>query len=543
MHIKKVNIKDYKCFEGKFSIEFSKGVNILVGDNETGKSTILEATNLALTGILNGRYLRNEVSEYLFNRNTVRRYLEEVNSGMNPALPQVVIEVFFEGTDLPLFEGNGNSEKVKHCGVTLKIEFDPEYQSLYEALVSSGDKLETIPIEYYQVTWKSCARQSVTARVIPLKSVLIDSASARYQNGSDVYISRIIRNELDDDDKVHLSQAHRKMKEQFMTNEAVKKINKDIKKKSKVTDKDLHISVDLASQHAWEASLMTYLDEIPFHQIGKGEQCIVKTNLALAHKKAREANVILLEEPENHLSHSMLNKLLSGIADNCEEKQAIISTHSSFVANKLGLEHLLLLSNQKVSRLSDLSKDTFNFFKKLPGYQTLRLLLCRKAILVEGDSDELIVQKAYMEKHNGRLPIQDGIDVISVKLTFKRFLEIAEKIEHPVAVVTDNDKDFEKKVEKKYSDYEEVSCVSIFADKRNDLRTLEPQFVDANTSNLKRLRKVIGISDARYDTAEKVAEYMEGHKTEWALKVFESEESLCYPQYIRDAVSWCNEQQ
>ena len=61
MYVKKVNIRDYKCFEGMFSVEFNNGVNILVGDNETGKSTILEATNLALTGIVNGRYLRNEL--------------------------------------------------------------------------------------------------------------------------------------------------------------------------------------------------------------------------------------------------------------------------------------------------------------------------------------------------------------------------------------------------------------------------------------------------------------------------------------------------
>ena len=43
MNIEKVNIENYKCFDGKFSIEFNQGINILVGDNEAGKSTILEA--------------------------------------------------------------------------------------------------------------------------------------------------------------------------------------------------------------------------------------------------------------------------------------------------------------------------------------------------------------------------------------------------------------------------------------------------------------------------------------------------------------------
>ena len=58
MRIKKVNIENFKCFKGKFSIEFTDGVNILVGNNEAGKSTILEAIHLGLSGVLNGRYLR-----------------------------------------------------------------------------------------------------------------------------------------------------------------------------------------------------------------------------------------------------------------------------------------------------------------------------------------------------------------------------------------------------------------------------------------------------------------------------------------------------
>ncbi len=65
MRISKVNIENYKCFQGEFTLERNPQVNILVGNNESGKSTILEAINLALTGILNGRYLKNELSPSL----------------------------------------------------------------------------------------------------------------------------------------------------------------------------------------------------------------------------------------------------------------------------------------------------------------------------------------------------------------------------------------------------------------------------------------------------------------------------------------------
>jgi len=542
MNIEKVNIENYKCFEGKFSIEFNQGINILVGDNESGKSTILEAINLALTGILGGRYLKNELSQYLFNNKVVNQYIHGIKQGNNPSLPKIVIEVFFSGDEYPLFEGNGNSEKVKKCGIVFKIEFDPDYQPDYEALISDTDNITTIPIEFYRISWKSCAREAVTARSvgIAVKSALIDSASNKYQNGSDIYISRIIRN-LVGSERVQLSQAYRKMKESFMGDASIQAINQKISTESKITEKKLSISVDLSTQNSWETTLMTYLDEIPFHQIGKGEQCIIKTNLALGHQKSQEANLILLEEPENHLSHTKLNELIKSISNGFADKQVIISTHSSFVANKLGLENLLLLNNQKTSRLSDLSKDTFTFFKKLPGYQTLRLLLCRKAVLVEGDSDELIFQKAYMEVHKGHLPIEDGIDVISVKLTFERFLEIAEKIGQPVAVVTDNDHSFENKITKKYKSYKDSKSIKIFADNRNKLNTLEPQFVDANAAQLTNLCTILGIDNSENDTAEKITDYMLKNKTTWALKVFESDKTVQYPAYIKKAVAWCDE--
>jgi len=312
MRISKINIENYKCFQGKFTLELNSQVNILVGNNESGKSTILEAINLTLTGILNGRYLKNELSPYLFNHQTVLDYVQSLSDAdaKKQSPPSICIEVFFDSTDAARFEGNGNSEKTNACGVSLKLEFDPEYQSEYEALIKAGE-LKAIPIEYYRVSWQSFAREAITARSIPIKSVLIDSSSSRYQNGSDVYISRIIHADLEDSDKAAISQEYRKMKEMFGEAEAVKAINEKIKSKSKISDKALSIAVDLATHNSWQTTLMTYLDDIPFHQAGKGEQCIIKTNLALGHKKSQEANLILLEEPENHLSHTRLNQLVT----------------------------------------------------------------------------------------------------------------------------------------------------------------------------------------------------------------------------------------
>lgn len=73
--IQKLKITNFKSFYGTFEIELNRGINIIVGNNESGKSTILEAIHLALTGLYNGRSIRSEMSSYLFNNQAVEEYL------------------------------------------------------------------------------------------------------------------------------------------------------------------------------------------------------------------------------------------------------------------------------------------------------------------------------------------------------------------------------------------------------------------------------------------------------------------------------------
>lgn len=546
MYISKIRIENFKIYKGVFKLNLSSGINIIVGDNEAGKSTILEAIHLALSGMFNGKYLKNDLIQYVFNNEVVSEYLSSLDTTTAIAPPRILIEVYMDGDaeEIASLKGDGNSEKIDAAGISFNIEFDNKYLKEYEELVKLGG-IKTLPIEFYNAFWTTFARDdSVTTRSIPIKSALIDSASHKLQNGSDIYISRIIREFLESHEVVEISQAHRKMKEFFMGDAAIKKINDKISSAAKISDKKVELSVDLSSKNAWENSLMTYLEDVPFHFIGKGEQCIVKTKLALSHRKTKEANIILLEEPENHLSHSKLNQLTSHIKGDTDNKQILISTHSSFVANKLGLRNLILLNNKKTARLDDLSADTQEFFEKLSGYDTLRLILCRKAILVEGDSDELVVQKAYMVSNGGKLPIEEGIEVISVGTSFLRFLEIAKKIDKPVRVVTDNDGNIDA-LKKKYNDYLDNKAHNInihydpIVDDGNlnsngnkfNYNTLEPKLIKAN--GLEKMNSILGKTFADLD---KLQIHMQDNKTECALKVFESPQEIVFPQYILDAI-------
>lgn len=545
MHISKIKIKNFKSYKQQFKLDLHNGLNILVGNNETGKSTILEAIHLALTGMINGKFITGELSEYLFNFETIQEYLESVRSHRPILPPEICIEVFVEGEGLAEFEGDGIGG-VNECGFTLKIALADKYQEDYNVYIAEGE-ITALPIEFYEVNWTTCARDPITPRRIPIKSALIDSSSVRYKNGSDVYISHIIKNHLMPKHKNDLVHAHRRLQAAFLTDGAVASVNEVIKEMAQKheNDKEIKLTIDLSSKDAWESGFMTAVENIPFHHIGKGEQAVIKTKLALEHKKSREASIILLEEPENHLSHAKLNELIFNIENKCNDKQLLISTHSSFVANKLGLEHLILLENKRTIRISELEDTTEKFFKKIPGYDTLRMMLCKKAILVEGDCDELLVQRAYMDKYKGRLPIHDQVDVISVGTSFLRFLQIAEKIGKEVRVVTDNDGKLAD-LKKKYENYlspnkklhinicfdEEVDTGPLAENSGNfNYNTLEPKFVKANS--VLAINKILGGTRSE----DELHLYMKANKTECALKIFETKETLVFPQYILDAIA------
>jgi len=546
--IEKVKIENFKCIKGIFLLDLKSGINILVGNNEAGKSTILEAIHLALSGIFRGKPIRGNLTQYLFNYEVVNQYLESMNNGTPIDAPYILIELYMNGAH-PVLEGDKFSEKTvtgKVSGIGLKIALDEKYKEEYESLVNTGD-LASLPIEYYDVEWYSFARKALTTRSIPIKSSFIDVGFSKFQNGSDVYISRIVQNILDTEEKTKVAQAYRKVKETFSQDPSIAHINSKITGISKLSDKEIELTVDLGSRSTWDGSLITQLDNIPFDFIGKGEQAVVKTDLALSNKKTESSSVILIEEPECHISHTRLNQLLKSIKDSYKDKQIIISTHSSFVSNKLGLDNLILLNQQKTTRFDEL--EAKDFFEKVSGYDTLRLILCKKAILVEGDSDELILQRAYIDNHDGKLPIEDGVDIISVGTSFLRFLEIAERLDMPVRVATDNDGDIEA-LEKKYDEYigkNKKNNIEICYDKNEytgtlmlgkekkkpfNYNTLEPILLRANS-----IKAFNAIFNTNYATEDELHKYMKANKTDCALKIFLFDRKIEYPKYIMEAIS------
>jgi putative ATP-dependent endonuclease of OLD family len=528
MHITKVVIRNYRCLK-EATVDLNAHLNILVGNNECGKSTFLEAVNLALTGLLNGRSNHTEMHSHLFNAEITRNYILSLNETPKPP-PTILIELYLDDVNsLAGLKGQNNSLKQNVPGLKVVIEFNEDFKTEYGAYIADPSLIKSIPVEYYTVRWRNFADNDVTARSIPIKPCFVDASTIRNNNAASRYILDTIKEGLSRKQQVDLALSYRMMKDQFLNERKVADINAFLAaKQGDVSDKTLSISLDTSSRASWEAGIVPHLDDIPMPLVGKGEQNSVKIKLAM--EESAECHLFLIEEAENHLSFSNLNALIKHISDKRADRQLLITTHSSFVLNKLGLESVLLFANGKTLSLKALKKDTKDYFLKLPGYDTLRLILAKRAVLVEGPSDELIVQKAFLMKY-GKMPIEMGVDVISVSsLAFRRFLDIALILKADVDVVTDNDGDIDK-LKSKYADYDGVGDIGIWYDEDISLTTLEPQLVNANGRDL--VNQILGKS---YATDDDLLKHMRDNKTECALKFFETTLAWNVPSYISYAV-------
>ena len=539
MHVEKVHIENFKGYTF-YDLSLDKKINILVGNNESKKSTIVDAINLVLTGHIDNQFLTEErLNPYLFNQEVAQKYITSIKGGETIDPPEIRIELFFpDDLELPEnYEGHENFTTQKHKGIGYEISFNEMLRDSYEDMVSNNRELmDSLPLEYYKIRLYLFSGDEILRTQIPLKSLLIDAVSNNI-NVSNSIITRIIKNDLESEDKLKAKRFFRSIKDKYKDDDIHSLIS------NKIPDKETTASIDPSSRNSWDSHLSVYYKEIPFEYVGKGRQSMMKTDVALRSNKAGEAKVILLEEPENHLSHSNLLNLLSDIEKNLKNKQVVITSHSSFVANKLGLHNLKLLSEGDPVTFKDLDLKTENFFKKLPGYDTLRILLCEKAILVEGDADELILQKAYKDKHK-KIPIMSGIEVISVNNTYKRFTEIAMALKKKVAVVIDADNSAVTKEEfKKKINADSSKLIDVFfevndepqqiSDEKFNHNTLEPLLLKYN--DLEKLNKIF---DTKCETSEDLLLYMRSNKTDCALKIFESDEEIVFPKYIQDAIDF-----
>ena len=538
--IKKLLIKNYKLVEDAI-IEMRPDINIFAGENDSGKSTILEAISIVSTGNLNGRSFEKQIKANLFNQNIRESYIASLKNKKQVQMPPVIIIEAYLDMDNAAFTGTNNELGEDCAGIRMELSFDSEYSDAYKQMLKDGE-IYDIPVEFYKVNYHYFKGVPVVYRYAPVKGAFIDTTRKDYSYVMDKFMTSNIATYLTTKEQTDLSTAYRKSRHTFQENEVVKQLNISMKNNVKINEKCVAIDLREDNIDEWKHQMSIMVERIPFENIGFGTQNSIKIELAIKNSK-EQVNLIMMEEPENNLSYTNMTKLIDHIMQS-EGKQMFISTHSSYIANKLNLGNIFLLHNGKIKSMSELPEDTKRYFKKLPGYDTLRVVLAEKVILVEGPTDELIIQKAYLDEY-GKLPMEDGIDVIVADaLAFKRYCDIAVLLKKKIVIVTDNDGNIQKNINEKYSDYLDKTNLVFVYEENEMLNTIEPSVLEVNCENnvpTELFKKAISKNGSMTNkNKQEVLDFMLNNKVEWAFRVLESEEKINYPEYIKNAIKQYN---
>ena len=174
-YIKSLHIGGFKKFTS-LDVQFNEHMNVLVGENEAGKSTILDA----LKTVLNQQYRNTDKSilRDLFNTQMVAKFKE--NPSVN-TLPRIYIEVELA---LDLRQKNASyfygevygqrKQQEEKFGIRFECKYDEELGAGMEQSIQEGK----IPYEYYVLNWTTFANRPYQMIKRPLNFLAIDTTSS-----------------------------------------------------------------------------------------------------------------------------------------------------------------------------------------------------------------------------------------------------------------------------------------------------------------------------------------------------------------------------
>ena len=110
--IRKIRLINFKRFKN-YTIEPNDRINILAGDNEAGKSSVLEAIDLVAGG--NTRRIEAIGLDRLMNIEAVQVFLSGARTFDN--LPVLKVELYLSGEFDHTMNGNNNSDRIVCDGI------------------------------------------------------------------------------------------------------------------------------------------------------------------------------------------------------------------------------------------------------------------------------------------------------------------------------------------------------------------------------------------------------------------------------------------
>lgn len=440
--LKIYNFRRFKSLNGEpgLKITFHKGLNALIGENDSGKTAVIDALKLVL--------------------------LTQSNEYIKPA----------DGDFYKPVDGEACSEFKIDCTISEFTQNEAKNFIEYLMFKKYGDKIE-YTLELHYRAWREGykifhelrvgdvddgisidgkARDLLKAVYLkPLRDAEREMSSGRSSRISQILLSHPIFKDKKEHEILEIfKEANRKIENYFTDETDGKRILQTIRDNlESFNDKGQASNAELKTSDIQLKAILESLSlNAPEINPGLGELnllFIAAELLLLKDDTDGGMKLALIEELEAHLHPQAQLRLINYLQNEYNENdvQIIISTHSPILASKINLKNLILMKNGFGYDLAEgktgLQKGDYLFLQRFLDSTKANLFFAKGVIMVEGDAENILIPVIAdilgypLEKY--------GISIVNVGSTaFLRYSGIMTRkdgnsIGIPVSVITDCD--------------------------------------------------------------------------------------------------------
>jgi len=434
MRLLNLHIRNFRKIED-LSVTFPKGLTVIVGENNVGKTAIIDALRLMLFSSRDFEALR-------LNEDDFRR-----ESGGAPIEISCTFcglededEVHFHECLVDIGDGKF------HAQLNARAEFNQTTRRVNVKMWGGETEGGTLPSNLYD--------RLSSIYLQPLRDPENGLRPGRYSQ-----ISRLIDRLTDADKHDEFETIALQANDQIRELESVKNAKSDIDSQLiSIAGVELAQNTELIfsdpSFHRIIAGLQPEIDGLPFSLNGLGYNNLVFTAATLGTLRRSEQfsfRSILVEEPEAHLHphlQVLLLRHLVNAAENTQENevQVLVSTHSPILASQAPIDSVISVheSEGKVTAVSVCSITYEEALKKklqrFLDATRAELFFARRILMVEGIAEALLLP--VLASISGGNLKDSSVTVLNADgINFNAFIPLfgRGRLGLPVAILTDGD--------------------------------------------------------------------------------------------------------
>lgn len=451
MYLSKLNIKNFRSIRNS-TFNFTPGINILIGENNSGKTSVLDVLRICL-GYKQSNALRIKKEDFnIFNPNESiefdlsfdidedyeRAYFIELYNARQDTLE--LHYRFSINNNLPLERINIDIWGGENEGQNIPNEIFQLFINVYLGALRDAKKyLNPGRYNYLSQFFEGIDEKMInhnfdkTEMVTNLNKQIEDSSFSEFINEvNNQHISNHLRNvSFDDKSNMNISWLSQNFED----------YTKNLKIKLNINEDSKEEFLDL-NQNGLGNNNLIYIS-------------LILTSLTFLKKQENALYLsLLIEEPEAHLQPQLQNLFFSYLNELNEKLnkdksfQIFISSHSPTLTAKADLNSIVILQNNDNDVLNsnfeqfDFNEDNKKFLQKFLDVTKSQLLFSKKVIFVEGISEALLIP-VFAEKLGYNLD-KKGIEIVNMQgVSFKHFMPLFKKdneISFKGIILTDDDR-------------------------------------------------------------------------------------------------------